>query len=172
MGTQKPEKPVKPETAMKAEKDIRVNEKKWSKLLMDAGWTAVPSVLLERQKAIGLDALDMNIILHLSIYWWTHDNKPHPSKKTIAEALGVNPRTVQRRIAALEKSNFITREERRVKGKGSRTNLYHFDGLIKAAQPYAKEKIEKLAERAQERTETVARKGRAKLKLVTPDDEE
>jgi len=81
-------------------KEVRVNEKKWSKALMDAGWTALPSVIIERQKALGLDALDMNIILHLANYWWTRDNKPHPSKKTIAEAIGVAPRTVQRRITA------------------------------------------------------------------------
>jgi hypothetical protein len=69
-------------------KDVRVNEKKWSKVLMDAGWTAMPSVIIERQKALGLDSLDMNIILHLASYWWTRDNKPHPSKTTIAEPWG------------------------------------------------------------------------------------
>ena len=123
----------------KAEKELRVNERKWSKTLMDAGWTAFPSVIIERQKALGLDAMDMNIILYLASYWWTKDNKPHPSKKTIAEALGVTPRTVQRRIAEMEKAKFIRREERRIPGKGSRTNWYHFDGLINEALPYAKE---------------------------------
>ena len=151
-------------------KEVRVNEKKWSKPLMDAGWTALPSVLIERQKALGLDALDINIILHLANYWWTRDNKPHPSKRTIAGAIGVTPRTVQRRIAALHASGFIRREERRVRGQGSRTNLYHFDGLIVAARPYAKEKIEKIQERQTERTLAIARKGRARLKK-TGDDE-
>jgi predicted transcriptional regulator len=151
-------------------RDVRVNEKKWSKALMDAGWTALPSVIIERQKVLGLDALDMNIILHLANYWWTRDNKPHPSKKTMAEAIGVTPRTVQRRITALQDGGFIRREERRVRGKGSRTNLYHFDGLISAAQPYAKEKLEKIQERQTERKKAVARKGRA-LRLVRPDDE-
>jgi DNA-binding MarR family transcriptional regulator len=145
---------------------VRVNEKKWSKPLMDAGWTAIPSVLIERQKALGLDPTDINIILHLAAYWWTQDNKPHPSKKTIAAAIGVTPRTVQRRIARMEKDGLIKREERRVTGKGSRTNMYHLDGLIKEAQPYAQEKIQKLAERDAERQKTAARKGRAKLELV------
>jgi len=151
-------------------KELRVNEKKWSKTLMDAGWTAVPSVIIERQKALGLDALDMNIILHLASYWWTRDNKPHPSKRTIAEAIGVTPRTIQRRITALQSSGFIRREERRVRGKGSRTNLYHFDGLISAAQPYAKEKIKKIRERQDDRNKAVARKGRA-LRLVKSEEE-
>jgi predicted transcriptional regulator len=155
----------------KTAKEVRVNEKKWSKALMEAGWTALPSVIIERQKALGLDALDMNIILHLANYWWTHDNKPHPSKKTLAEAIGVTSRTVQRRITALQNGGFIRREERRVRGKGSRTNLYHFDGLISAAQPYAKEKVEKIREIQTERKMTVARKGRA-LRLVKSEDDE
>lgn len=152
------------------EQEVRVNEKKWSKVLMDAGWTAMPSVIIERQKALGIDALDMNIILHLASYWWTRDNKPHPSKTTIAEAIGVTPRTVQRRITALQEAGFIRREERRVRGKGSRTNLYHFEGLINAAQPYAKEKLNKIHERETERKKAVARKGKA-LHLVKPEDE-
>jgi hypothetical protein len=36
---------------------------------MAAGWTAMPSVIIEKQEALGLDALDMNIILHLSHYY-------------------------------------------------------------------------------------------------------
>lgn len=82
--------------------------------------------------------------------WWTKDNKPHPSKRTIAEALGVDPRTVQRRIAAMEKAGFIHREQRRMRGKGSKTNHYSLDGLIREAQPYAKEKLEERARREEE----------------------
>lgn len=150
--------------------EIRVNEKKWSKTLMDAGWTAVPSIILERQKALGLDALDLNILLYLTTYWWTHDNMPHPSKRTIADALNVKPRTVQRRIAELEAGGLIRREERRIAGKGSRTNLYHFDGLIKAALPYAKEKLQEVAAREKARKSAAARKGKAKLHLVKSDE--
>lgn len=41
------------EKQTEAAKELRVNERKWSKTLMDAGWTAFPSVIIERQKAIG-----------------------------------------------------------------------------------------------------------------------
>ena len=160
-------------TAKQAEaaKELRVNEQKWSKTLMDAGWTAFPSVIIERQKALGLDATDVNILLHLASYWWTKDNKPHPSKKTIAEALGVTPRTVQRRIAEMEKARFIYREERRIPGKGSRTNRYHFDGLIKAARPFAKEKLEERTRREQEDKARPGRKGRPRLRVVSGEDD-
>ncbi len=154
-----------------AAKELKVNERKWSKLLMDAGWTVIPSVIIERQQVLGLDALDVNILLHLATYWWTPDNKPHPAKKTIADAIGVEPRTVQRRIAALEKDGLIRREERRIPGQGSRPNLYHFDGLIKAARPYAEEKLQEIARREAENKDRVRRKGRPKLRVAKNDDD-
>lgn len=157
---------TKPTTAAEA---LRVNEKKWTKPLMDAGWTCIPSVIIERQQALGLDPIDINILMHLASHWWTEDNKPYPSKVTIATALGVTPRTVQRRIAAMEAAGFVHREERRIKGKGSNTNRYHLDGLIKAAQPYAQEKLEERTARGEARKQAVARKGKPRLHVVQTD---
>ena len=142
-------------------KDLRVNEKKWSKGLMDGGWTVLPNVLFYRQKALGLDAIDINIILHLASYWWDPEGKPHPSKATIATAMQLDPRTIQRRIARMEAANFIQREERRIPGQGSKTNIYHFDGLIDAAKPYAAELV---AERKKNEQAAKSRAGRMKPK--------
>jgi hypothetical protein len=41
---------------------------------MKAGWSAIPNIIIEKQRALGLDALDVNILLHLIQYWWTEDN--------------------------------------------------------------------------------------------------
>ena len=148
---------------------LRITEKKWTKPLIAAGWLAFPSVILEKQHALGLTALDVNIILYLVTYWWTPDNRPHPSKHTIATAIGVSPRTVQKRIAALEKVRFIRREERRIPKQGSKTNVYHFDGLIKAATPFAIEKIQVINERKKENEERRRRK-RPVLRVVERDE--
>jgi DNA-binding Lrp family transcriptional regulator len=156
--------------ATAAEK-LKINEQKWSKPLMDSGWTVIPSVIIERQKALGLDAIDVNILMHLCVHWWTADNKPWPAKGTIADAMGIDPRTVQRRIARLEADKFIRREERRIPGRGSKSNRYHLDGLIAAATPYAMEKIAESAERAEAKAERVKRK-RATIRIVSPSDEE
>jgi DNA-binding transcriptional ArsR family regulator len=145
---------------------LRINEKKWSKELMDAGWVAFPSILLEKQHALGLDPIDVNILLHLATYWWTAENKPHPSKGSIAAAIGVKPRTVQRHIAAMEHAGLILREERRISRQGSKTNLYHFDGLIKEAKPFALEKIEMRDQRRAEDEKRRKKKGRPSLRLV------
>ena len=122
--------------------NLKANERKWTKPLMEAGWSAIPSILIEKQEALGLDPVDMNIILHLTQYWWLKENLPHPSVGTIAAAIGRKERTVQRRIKALEELGFIRRIERRKSHNGSDTNLYDFDGLIKVLTPYAFEKIE------------------------------
>jgi predicted transcriptional regulator len=151
--------------------ELRVNDKKWTKELMAGGWTVIPNIIVERQRVLGLDAIDINILMHLACYWWTLDNKPHPAKSTIAKAMNVHPRTVQRRIAEMEKSGFIRREQRRVPGKGSNTNLYHFDGLINAAVPYAIEKVHEIAVRNAERKARAGRKGKPRLHLVKDDEE-
>lgn len=169
MTTEKPKEKEKEEKVVLT--TLRQNEEKWTKTLMESGWVALPSIILEKQQALGLTAMDINILLYLFTYWWTADNKPRPAKSTIAEAIGVSPRTVQRRIAAMEKAGFIRREERRLSKEGSKPNLYHFDGLIKEITPFALEKIEIKKERAEEDKKRSARK-RATLRVITRSSEE
>lgn len=164
-------KMVKTEAAkISADSGLKVNEAKWTKKLMDAGWTVVPNVFLERQKALGLDPVDINVLMHLFSYWWTPGSKPHPSKKTIADAMGIDPRTVQRHIARLEKAGLVKREERRISKVGSKPNIYHFDGLIEAAQPFAKEMLEIKTGKIAAKEALRAKKGKPKLALVKDND--
>jgi DNA-binding transcriptional regulator YhcF (GntR family) len=154
-------------TITKAEQTARLkrNEEKWTPTLMEAGWTVLPSIILEKQNALGLDAIDVNILLQLARYWWYPDNPPHPSKASIAKCIGVDPSTVRRHIARMEADGFIRREARyNPKLRGQETNIYHFDGLIKAATPYAQEFIE---QRQKQRLENAARQSRKKPKPTT-----
>jgi len=118
---------------------VKQNEAKWSPELMRAGWTAVPSVILEYQHKLGLDALDVNILLQLATFWWHKENLPRPAKATIAKRMDVDPSTVRRRIAKLEKAGLIKRIARRT-DTGQRPNEYDFTGLIEQAKPYALQK--------------------------------
>lgn len=147
--------------------NLRTNEKKWSKTLMDAGWNVIPSIIIEKQEALGLDAIDMNIVIHLSHYWWQADNLPHPSVATIAKAIGVKPRTVQKRIKSLEDLRLIKREERRYTKTGSATNRYDLSGLIAAAKPYAEEKIREIQVAKAAKLDRLARK-KPRLEIVKP----
>src|SRR5258708_36675551 len=91
---------------------LRRNEEKWSRTLMDAGWTVLPSIILEKQHALGLDAVDVNILLQLARYWWFSEKPPYPSKAAIAECINIDPSTVRRHIARMEEAGFIRREAR------------------------------------------------------------
>lgn len=156
----------------KAGTDLKVLEEKWSPELIEAGWTVLPAALIEHQRALGIDAIDINIILHLANRWWTADNRPMPSKNSIAEAMHIDPSTVRRRIQAMEKAGFIQREERRVSKVGSKTNIYHLDGLIEHLKPFAAEMVTKKKERMAEREARYAKRGRPKLALVKNDDDD
>lgn len=158
-------------TKTAAEKALKINEQKWTKPLIDAGWICMPSVIIERQAALGLDAIDINILMHLAMYWWTEDGKPHPSKATIAAAMGIEPRSVQRRMARLEAAGLILREERRGGPTGSLTNRYHFDGLIREATPYAAERNEEIEAKKIAARERAARKGRPTLRVVKNEED-
>jgi predicted transcriptional regulator len=142
---------------------IRRNEQKWSKPLMEARWTALPSVILERQQALGLDAVDVNILFHLARFWWFAENHPHPAKATIAACMGIHPSTVRRRIARMEADGLITRKQRfHAATGGQQSNFYRFDGLIKHATPFA---LEAIQERTRKRTENNERLRRKRPKL-------
>ncbi|TKB23503.1 MarR family transcriptional regulator [Desulfopila sp. IMCC35006] len=140
------------------------NEKKWTKELMAAGWTVIPSIILEKQSALGLTPTDVNVLLQLAKHWWYQDQPPRPSKKAIADCMGVSPSTVQRSIARLAEASFIIRKERFNSAGGQTANSYHFDGLIEAAKPFAVEHVEEMEEHKKRVAETRRRKRPAKKK--------
>lgn len=143
---------------------LKRNEKKWTKPLMSAGWTVIPSILLEEQHKLGLDPIDINIILQLTSFWWYEDNPPHPSKKRIAQRLNVDPSTIRRHIAAMERKGYIKRNYRKDEKKGQQTNQYIFSGLIEKASPYAKESISNKSKHRQENNKR-ANSPRSKIKI-------
>lgn len=131
---------------------------KWSAPLAKAGWTSIPNVIFERQQALGLSPLDINILLHLAGYWWKPKDFPHPSKATLAKAIGVTPRTIQKRIAGMEAAQYIKRVARKTSSGDNDTNEYDLSGLIEHAKPFAQERIEDRERRKREQTERLTRK--------------
>lgn len=123
----------------------RSNEAKWGVPIVKAGWTCIPNILIRRQRTLGLDSLDLNILLHLLSYWWEDENHPHPSKETLAQAMNVSASTIQRRIRAMETGKLLKRIERRRAGDRSETNLYDLTPLRELLEPQA---LQELAERS------------------------
>ncbi|MDN8084111.1 helix-turn-helix domain-containing protein [Burkholderia multivorans] len=146
---------VKPQATSTVDKSIAA---KWSATLTKAGWTSFPNIIFERQQALGLTPLDINILLHLAGYWWRPGENAHPSKATIAKAIGVTARTVQKRIAAMETAGFIQRIYRKTGVGDNDTNEYDLRGLIEMAKPFAEEKIAERERRQREQAERLTRK--------------
>jgi len=130
-----------PKPKIKASGAERVLEAKWGKTLIAAGFTALPDVIFQYQKALKLKPLDVLILLHLASYWWKPDENPWPSKGTIADAIDVDPRTVQRSIKKMEDLGYIKRIMRKAKVGDNLSNEYDLRGLTKAAQKHAEERL-------------------------------
>ena len=151
-------------TGKKRSLSVRALQAKWTEAILEPGWTGMPNILLEKQAALDLEPLDICILLHLVKHWWVAGEAPYPSKGRIALAIGRDPRTVQKRIAEMERRGYLRREERRE--GGGQTNLYHLDGLIEKLKPFAQEAIE---ERERHKRDKSARLRRSEplLRAVT-----
>jgi hypothetical protein len=77
---------------------------------------------------------------------------------TIAKAVGVRRRTVQKRLKALHELGMIEREERRHTPHGSTTNKYGFKGLIAKAAPFAAEKVAEIEKKKKDKADRLERK--------------
>lgn len=113
----------------------------WGATVLEPGFTGIPRLLLDKQAALGLDSLDLNIILQLARWWFPSSAKP-PSrtKRQIAQAIGVDPSTVRKHLAALETGGLVTRVSRhRQDGTGQDANAYDLSGLIAGLTPFAEE---------------------------------
>lgn len=128
----------------------KVLEAKWGKTLLAAGFTALPDVIFRFQKALKLKPLDVVILLHLASYWWKPNENPWPAKGTIADAIDVDARTVQRHIVHMEELGYVKRIQRKAKVGDNLTNEYDLRGLVKHAEKLAVAEIAKRAKRAAE----------------------
>lgn len=126
---------AKPETviAFPTKKEARKpssTETIWGKDVIRHGYAGVPSILIRGQRRLGINPTQMNIILQLLEYWVEPTRKPFPTKKDIANRIGITDKTVQINIRELEKAGLIRREQRKTAAGDWNSNIYHLDGLI------------------------------------------
>lgn len=138
-------------TKVSGAKQFRENEKKWGAKLMGAGWTAIPSVILKGQKALGLNSVDLVILLQIAKHWWKADDLPYPGKASIAGCMGLDARYVRRRLKAMEKAKLITRHRRKRGDGADMTTAYEFTGLIAKATALAEQELEEIDKRKKRR---------------------
>lgn len=126
-------------------------ERRWSKEVLEPGFTFIPSVLLRAQARLHIDAIELAVLLHLIEHWWEDDAMPFPSKKRLAERLGVSDKTVQRAIQRLETEGLVKREVRAHASGGQASNRYDLSPLIERLKPIAQEMTEARNKAAAER---------------------
>jgi DNA-binding MarR family transcriptional regulator len=99
-------------------------EQKWSKSILEHGFTAVPNLLFSHQKELGLSAPEFLVLVAIESFRWTKDN-PWPSLGALKKCSGYAPRSLSRIITSLENKHLIKRIRRR-----GTSNLYSLHPLI------------------------------------------
>lgn len=118
----------------------KVLEQRWGKQVISMGWTAIPSLLLERQQTLQINSVELNILLILIKHWWEDERLPFPSKQKMADMIGKDKSTVQRHIRSLESKGLLKRLVRS-NDNGQTSNEHDLSGLIDRIRALAKEEI-------------------------------
>lgn len=111
------------------ERDLKESEKKWGRAVMAHGYCIYPSILLQAQSRLGVNAQEMIVLLQLAEHWWRADSKVFPKKEVIASRVGLSTRQVQRHIQRLEELKLVERKERYRSGLRT-SNEYDLRGLV------------------------------------------
>ena len=127
-------------------------ERIWGKAVYACGYVAVPSILIQAQRRLGLSPTQLNIIVQLLDYWREPSRKPFPPKKDLAKRIGVTEKTIQNNIRDLEKAGLIRREIRKTAVGDYNTNIYHLDGLVSKVQELEPEFTAQRRKRQEEKT--------------------
>jgi predicted transcriptional regulator len=109
-------------------------ERIWGRAVLSHGYTSVPSILIQGQQRLGINPLQMNIIIQLLDLWRDPERKPFPSKKQIAARIHVTEKTIQNNIRQLERAGLVLRQQRKTAAGDWNSNVYHLDGLVKRVQ--------------------------------------
>ncbi len=103
----------------------------WGDKVISHGYTAVPNVMIRSQHRLGVNQTQMMILIQLLSYWFDKERVPFPSKKELADRLGLRPKTIQDNMKALETAGFVRREQIKTSYGDWGSNRYHLDGLVK-----------------------------------------
>jgi DnaD N-terminal domain len=110
---------------------------KWGEAL-SMGFAIVPSVLIRAQAKLGLDAVDLAVLLNVIIHWWTPGEWPYPQPRVLANRMAVSTRTVERRLESLEKRGFLIRHPPEKSSDGLARRRIDLSGLVGRLQGFAR----------------------------------
>ncbi|UJW73539.1 helix-turn-helix domain-containing protein [Rhizobium sp. SL42] len=100
---------------------------KWGTDALEQGFTVVPNKLIYSQGRLGIDAIEMNVLLHMMSYWWDPGRFPYPSNLALSTRMSVHERTIQRATKSLREKGLIKVVARY---RHQRNNGYDLNPLI------------------------------------------
>lgn len=121
-----------------AKKNKSSTERIWGKAVYGHGYAGIPSILIKGQSRLGVTTTQFNILIQLLDYWQEPSRIPFPTKKDIADRIGITPKTVQNNIRELEQAGLIKRIIRKTSSGDFNSNQYDLSGLVekvKALEP-------------------------------------
>lgn len=105
-------------------------QRKWGEDVLNGGFVLVPTLLLKKQGELGLDGIDVTVLLNLLASWWEPETHPFPKTATISRRMGVSTRTVQRSLKRLEEKGFVRREREVQEDNHIVRTLYDLSGTV------------------------------------------
>ena len=76
------------ETSKKASSTERI----WGKAVYKHGYAGIPSILIQAAQRLGINPMQMNIIIQLLDYWFEPSRKPFPTKQDTGETVSASPK--------------------------------------------------------------------------------
>jgi hypothetical protein len=110
---------------------------KWGDAL-SMGFAIVPSVLIRAQAKLGLDTVDLAVLLNVILHWWTPGEWPYPQPRVLAKRMAVSTRTVERRLESLEERGFLIRHPPEKSSDGLARRRIDLSGLVVRLQAFAR----------------------------------
>jgi len=114
---------------------------KWGAAL-DAGFQIVPNVLIRAQSKLGLDPLDLAILLNITLHWWDTRDLPYPRTSMIANRVGVSVRTVERRLERMQNDHLLVRHPPERTKDGLAVRRFDLSGLVQRLQKFAQKNLD------------------------------
>lgn len=154
-----------PKAERKAEKQSST-QRIFGAKVMDHGYTALPNILMRGQKRLGISTTQFNIIAQLMSYWFDPARAPFPSKRELAQRMGITEQTLRINIKALEERGLVKREQWTTPAGDYGSNRYHLDGLVKALKKLEPDFDEERKERAKSKNLTEKPNARANARTT------
>ena len=116
--------------SVKPDPKLKQSERKWGAAVMKHGYCIFPSILLQAQARLCINAQQMMVLLQLAEHWWTEEGKIFPSKTVLGDRIGLSAKQIQRHMRVLEQKNLVKRIPRTLPGRGKTSNEYDLSGLV------------------------------------------